>query len=421
MRPLHAALCALVLSGCASNPTTPAATDAAPTDATGDATGDATSLDASTPDASGADARDDATSSDARSDAAPADATAPRSIWVTGYYAGWMEGHLPVTAVDFDALTAIVHFSIVPNADGTTFDTTSNGVTAAQTTRVVSAAHAAGKKALLCIGGAGTHAGFSAWMAPSRRAAFVAKIVEAMKAGDYDGVDLDMEPVSKADAADFIPFVRALRAAMTAVKPGLLLTAAVGWNDAVFGPIVDQFDQINLMTYDLSGAWDGWETWHNAPLHDGGRTFASTKAPMPSCEGEVAAATKGGAPKAKVGIGMVFYAYVWKGANGPNQPIAGVTVEANMAYHTMMDTLWSASAERWHAGVEAPYLSIGSGASGKFVSYDDPRSISAKIDWVRSKGLGGVIVWELGGGYRPTQPVGKRDVLLQAVKSAAFP
>ena len=123
---------------------------------------------------------------------------------------------------------------------------------------------------------------------------------------------------------------------------------------------------------------------------------------------------------ARLGGGL-HRAYAWHGANGPNQPIAGVTVDVNKPWSWMMDTLFDPAARRWHAGVEAPYLSLGRGSSGKFVSYDDAESISKKIAWVRSEGLGGVILWELGGGYRPAQPPGKRDPLLQAVKAAAFP
>jgi hypothetical protein len=37
---------------------------------------------------------------------------------------------------------------------------------------------------------------------------------------------------------------------------------------------------------------------------------------------------------------------------------------------------------------------------------------------VKSKGIGGVILWELGGGYQASAPAGQRDKLLQAVKAA---
>ena len=127
------------------------------------------------------------------------------------------------------------------------------------------------------------------------------------------------------------------------------------------------------------------------------------------------------APLGKLGIGIVFYAYVWTGATGPNQPITGVTVKPNMPYFEMMDTLYKPSAVHWHAAAQAPYLSLGQGGQGKFVSYDNAQSIAAKIAWAKQKGLGGVIVWELGGGWRPQQPAGQKDELLQAIKAAVGP
>jgi chitinase len=222
--------------------------------------------------------------------------------------------------------------------------------------------------------------------------------------------------------------VRKLRSSLDAVRPRLALTAAVGWNANVLVPVLALFDQVNLMTYDLAGAWDGWETWHNTPLHNGGLTFKSVPGkPLPSVETLVNGAVSTGAVREKLGLGISFYVYVWRGATGPNQSIAGVDVEMNQSWAWMMDR-WltpppdpAFTPERWHEGVEAPYLSIASEATDKFVSYENDRSIAAKIAWARAQGLGGVIVWELGGGYRKNQPPGQRDPLLKVVKAAAFP
>jgi chitinase len=359
----------------------------------------------------------------------PSDAGTPsvRPLWVTAYYASWMEAELPVAEVDFGAITHLAHFGWLPRESDGAMDV-QWGTTPEQSRRVVAATHAAGRRALLVVGGAWTRAGFLEAMAPERVDAFVGEIVAGVTTYGYDGVDLDMEPLEDEDAALYGAFVRKLRAALDGVRPGLALTAAVGWNGTVLAPLVAVFDQVNLMTYDLAGAWPGWETWHNTPLHDGGLKFRSQpRKPLPSVEGLVDAALATGAVREKLGIGLSFYVYVWKGATGPNQPLAGVEVEMNKSYAWMMDR-WltprpdpAASPERWHDGVEAPYLSITWEANPKFVSYESERSAAAKIAWARAQGLGGVIVWELGGGYRKSQPPGLRDPLLQAVKAAAFP
>jgi chitinase len=343
------------------------------------------------------------------------------AIWINAYYAAWMQATLPPSEIDFSAVTQLTHFSFTPNGDGS-LNTTDNGMTAAKSAAVIAAAHAAGKQVLISIGGAGTHAGFQQAISASKRDGFVQALVTEALARGYDGIDVDMEPIEAGDVSNFVAFVKALRIALDQAAPGKLLTTAASSTPVPFVQLVAELDQINVMTYDLSGAWPGWETWHNSALFDGGLVFQSTGAPLPSCDGIAKNWAAAGIPKHKLGIGIDFYGYVWNGANGPNQSIAGVSVDANVSYSQIMSTYFSSGAKKWHDAAQAPYLSIGSAgsASAKFVSYDDEQSCQKKIEYVKSEGLGGLIIWELGGGYLPSAPAGQRDPLLQAVRSAAF-
>ncbi len=91
----------------------------------------------------------------------------------------------------------------------------------------------------------------------------------------YDGLDIDWEPISS--ASQFKLFIPELRAALDAAKPGLLLTiASMGGDGSTIASVQQHFDQINIMTYDMSGAWQGWVVWHNAPVYDGGLKFPGT-------------------------------------------------------------------------------------------------------------------------------------------------
>ena len=40
-------------------------------------------------------------------------------LWSAGYYPGWEQGAMPASTIDFNALTHIIHFSVVPNSNGT--------------------------------------------------------------------------------------------------------------------------------------------------------------------------------------------------------------------------------------------------------------------------------------------------------------
>src|SRR5205085_9624788 len=113
--------------------------------------------------------------------------------------------------------------AIGPRADGT-LDQTSNldAVNGpAQASDLARRAHAAGRKAIVMVGGAGSQA---AWRgATSNLPAFVDNLVGAMQALGFDGLDLDWEPIASADQ----PLLLALAKALRAKAPSAILTAPV--------------------------------------------------------------------------------------------------------------------------------------------------------------------------------------------------
>jgi len=360
-------------------------------------------------------------------------AQAQSGKWATAYYAGWQQGYnntgrLPAESIDFTAVTHICHFALVPNADGT-LNETSNSVTAYNANAIVTAAHAAGKKVLITVGGWNSESGFAGATGSANVSNFIANLVNLMKSRGYDGIDIDWEPISSTYSSQFVSFINQLRAELDKISPRPLLTAASGWAPSMFAQTASKFDQINLMTYDMSGAWPGWVTWHNAPINDGGFRFPSTGNLVPSADGKVNEFIAAGVPASKLGIGIDFYGYVWSGGAGtttggatePRQAwTTAPTVASNVPYYTIMDNYYQSQYYRFDDAAGVSYLSIDNSGStnDKFISYDDEATIQKKFDYVRSKGIGGAIIWELGGAYRTNQPSGQRDNLLQAVKVA---
>ncbi|MGH7569807.1 MAG: glycosyl hydrolase family 18 protein [Gemmatimonadales bacterium] len=49
----------------------------------------------------------------------------------------------------------------------------------------------------------------------------------------------------------------------------------------------------------------------------------------------------------------------------------------------------------WHSAAGVPWLY--NSETLTWISYDDPRSVRLKAEYVRERGLGGVMFWELGG------------------------
>jgi len=347
-------------------------------------------------------------------------AVAGSTLWNTGYYAGWMQDYLPPAEIDFSALTHVIHFAAIPNNDGS-LDTSTNVLTAAYSADLVPRARAAGVKALVSIGGEGSAPGFRSASSAANRARFVANIVSLMTSRGYEGVDVDWEPLASTDATLFTALVNDLRAALNALTPRPLLTVPVAAQPALLASLQGSFDQINLMSYSLSGPWSGWVSWFNSPLYDGGYRFPSTGGLVPSTDGMLASFLAAGVAPAKLGIGVSFYGYLWNSIAAPRQGWTTAPTTYQLPYYSIMDN-YSLSPFQyfWDNAAQSGYYALdqSGSSSDKFVSFDDPPALQAKIGYARAKGIGGVMIWELAGGYRATQASGNRDPLLQAMKQA---
>lgn len=354
-------------------------------------------------------------------------AAQPSGIWVTAYYPGWRQNRLAPANIDFGAITHLVHFSVVPRRDGS-LDAAVNMLNSAHIKAVVSAAHDAGKKVLFSVGGQDTREQFESAIGDKYRAAFIASLVSFMRDNGYDGIDIDMEAILARDARGYARFIRELRAKLNGLSPRPLLTAAVLWEPSLFAQLADHFDQINLMTYNLSGPFPGWVVWHSGPLYDGGQRFPNGRLSLPSVDGLVKTFLAAGVPKSKLGIGLSFNGSVWSGGEVSRPRLEWKITPAmkQIPYYSIAETYQikeydaNSPGYHWDSKAQAAYLSIEgeSPEDAKFISYANEVTAAKMIQYVRNMGIGGLIIWELGAGYRADQPPARRDTLLQAVKQA---
>lgn len=385
-------------------------------------------------------------------------------LWVTGYLPGWRqsgESFPCLTKQDLQFLTHIIHFAVMPKPDGS-LDTETLNVGTSSQKLAVRLAHEAGKPILLSI--VGQYPDFQPVIAqPQTRRLLIENLVSVMASGGYDGIDLDMEPVCAPFGSfgyrgidlgrypqfqsefpinqDYIALVQELRRALDKHQTPLLerpmLTAAVLWRDRhIFGKesVHKNLDQINLMTYDMCGPDDGWVTWFDSPLYNGGFLFPKYGLPAYSIEMFVDDCIYAGIPPKKLGIGICLDALVWRGGEGvagtggvtaprqtwtlpPSHPHTG---EQRYSYAQMMEKFYRPENYHWDDIAQAPYLSIDlpGSAGDMFISFNDERSVKAKIDFIKQKGLGGFIIWELGGDYCPSQPPDEQRPLKKAMQQA---
>ena len=347
--------------------------------------------------------------------------------WVQGYYVGYERTLYPIAEVDFSSITHLMIGRVRPLIDGTLtqdFDIdTTNGPIWAHA--AADAAHAAGRKAILMVGGAGEIDGWRGAATAAKRATFVSNLLAVVDNYHFDGLDLDWEPLETSDQANFFALAQALRSA----RPGLLLTVPLGWINANFAatpyPFLAQiaplFDRINVMTYDMAGdeahGWTGWQSWHNSALH--GQT--------PSTPSSVAVSVSyflaNGVPASKLGFGVAFYGYCWRGVTAPLQSGGSITAsDGTMSYaHIVASYSPPAMTRVWDTNAHVPYLTSASpvgDSSCTFVSYDDAQSIAEKGAYAKSQGLGGAIIWTISQGHVAAAPAGQRDPLLAALRTS---
>ncbi len=174
----------------------------------------------------------------------------------------------------------------------------------------------------------------------------------------------------------------------------------------------EYLDFVNIMTYDLHGAWDT-STNHQSAL------YQNPNAPDDLNINSVIAKFKSyGISNKKLVIGTPFYSRGWKNvatdgidenlpglfasANGGANGIwdGGVAAGVNPYYHVIEMENDPDFTKYYDENAEAPYLY--SATKQELYTYEDKRSLQAKIDFVKEKGLGGMIIWELSSDAAPT-------------------
>jgi len=356
-------------------------------------------------------------------DASPGADGGPTGMWVLGYYSGF-GASLPVGEIDWTGLSHLAIAFYLPDAQGNIDESISRGSAGPALARsLVAAAHAAGKKVLASFGGAGSQPMWQGATSAAHLAAFEGHVEALVSSYGFDGVDLDWEPFDPGDHAALLELAKDLRAKL----PAAILTMPVGCENnnapddlSFFATLAPYVDRLNLMSYGLSGAWQGWKSWHSSPLH----WNADTATPI-AIDSSVDDYAKAGVPPGKIGVGSGFYGECYSSpVSGPDQPLGGATVVAgdgSMSYANILSGYYSASARKWDTTAMVPYLTFAT-AQGQqactYVTYEDEQSIAAKGAYARSRGLGGVIIWTINEGYVASAPAGQRNPLLVAMRMA---
>jgi len=333
-----------------------------------------------------------------------------------GYYASWAADQYPISEIEWSGLTQVAMAFYLPDQDGSMALAGGNAQLA---TELIAAAHAHGVKAIASIGGSDSQSGFRTATASATVAAFSTNLISLLTTTGYDGIDIDWEPMDKVDEPAVIDLANRIRKA----KPDALMTIPIGAINinlgadlSGFAAIAAVYDQLNIMSYGQAGAWSGWKSWHSSAL------YQTDSATPTSIDSTVKLYLAAAVPAAKLGIGIGFYGLCYSApVTGPDQALNGSTLTASdgkISYANIMTNYYSASSRQWDLLARVPYLSFTAAHAPDgctYISYDDEQSIAEKGAYLKAKGLGGVIQWELNEGYLPSAAAGQRNPLLTAV------
>lgn len=265
---------------------------------------------------------------------------------------------------------------------------------------------------LASVGGWSWSGGFSdAALSEESRLKFALSCVRLVQQYQLDGIDLDWEYPNQTgagnifrpeDVHNFTLMLKAVRneldkAAQAEAKgKHYLLTIATGADETYvknteLGELQQYLDFINIMTYDFYNGLHKVTGHHSNYLPS-----AFPERDMNSMVNAVDLHLKAGVPASKLNLGIPLYGRKWEGVKSVGGKVLfqdAETVGMGIDYIDFADNINQNGFTRfWDETAKAPYL--WNPESKVFISYEDEESIQYKMEYLKSKGLGGVMFWE---------------------------
>ncbi|EEP81510.1 endochitinase 1 [Uncinocarpus reesii 1704] len=259
-------------------------------------------------------------------------------------------------------------------------------------------------KVLLSIGGWTYSTNFRAIATPEGRQTFARSAVKLLADCGFDGIDIDWEyPKDDSEAQHYVSLLYETRIALdqyaSQCAPGqhLPLTIAAPCGPNHYSKLriaeMDRYlDFWNLMCYDFAGSWDS-TAGHMANV------FPSPSSPDSTpfnADAAVSAYISAGVHPSKLIFGLPLYGRAFEHTQGPGSSFQGV------GEGSWENGVWDYKAlpqpesqEQNDTQLLASWSYSPSGQ--KMISYDTPFMAQRKAEYIRNRGLGGAMWWELSG------------------------
>ncbi|OBZ85782.1 Chitinase A1 [Choanephora cucurbitarum] len=364
---------------------------------------------------------------------------------VIGYFPNWLSTVYPVENIPYQNYTHINYAFAILNDPNQLPSFSDQGAVESSLPQLVRLAHGNHTKVSLSVGGWTGSQKFSSMVSrPESRKNFIQWNLDFIQKYNTDGVDIDWEYPARQgagcnefadnDTDNLLLLLRELRTALDVQFPEqhkeismavyvepFLKSGSPMTNLSSFVPY---FDYVNLMTYDINGAW-GETTGPNAPfqaVEGKGAPYSFVK----SIQDWKAA----GVPSHKITAGLAFYGRsiiakqdmlqdlsnqfqpseqtapkgdeeddFWQDPFCSQEPASysGIWKWASIRQQGLLkDDLITADKgwyRQWDNVTKTPWLF--NPATNQYLSYDDPASLQIKIEHAVCQDLAGVMVWDI--------------------------
>ncbi len=272
-------------------------------------------------------------------------------------------------------------------------------------------------KVLVSVGGWSWSKGFSdAALTEESRLKFAKSCAVFVDKYNLDGIDLDWEYPNQIgagnthrpeDVHNFTLMLKAVREQLDLLseKEGknkhYLLAIATGADNAYventeLGEIHKYIDFLNIMTYDF---YNGLHKTNGH--HSNFKPSAQPDLDMNSVVNAIDMHIEAGFPADRINLGIPFYGRIWKGVKTDGEQILfndAETVGMGIDYKDFHQNINANGFVRyWDEIAKAPYL--WNQEEKTFISYEDEESIKYKIEYLKNRGLAGVMFWEYSADY----------------------
>ena len=275
---------------------------------------------------------------------------------IVGYYSMQSAMTKDFKDVPFDKLTHINLYFLNPDSLG------NYNAEFSKLAPFIKAAHDKNVKVLASIGGGGPHPYYAWLLKDSSRKRLVNDLLSVVLKYELDGIDVDLEGGDIDENYDNL--VTELSAKLHEHNKLITAATAVFYKDAVTNRSLNQFDFLNIMSYDHTGSW--------APEKPGPHaTYAHAVEDLSYFR------VIRGIPKEKLTLGVPFYGYGF----GPMLTTPGIS----MNYGDIVSKF---------AGAEsADQLDMG---DGRILYYNGIPTIKMKTALAKAE-ASGIMIWQLSG------------------------